>query len=435
MVGGTWVTENKKRPGAYINVKSNISSNVVSDRGTVLLPLALNWGKGSFAAVNADSDFLNVLGYELNDEAMLPLRECLKRAKTVKVYKINGGVKASAVLGGLTITAACCGSRGNDVSCKIELDADAEKYIVGTYVNDELVDLQRVTDIGGLQSNDFVTFAGSGNLQVTAGLRLAGGSDAEATASDYEAFWQTAQTEDFDVLAVDSADNTVKMQAVAFIKKMREEEGMPVQAVLADYANADYEGVISVKNGVILSDGTVIDEYKAVYWVAGATAGAALNKSNTYSVYEDSVDVDQRYLNSQIADALDEGSFIFTPSSKGALVEQDINTFTSFTPTKGNILRKNRVLRVLDTLAGDIKELFNDYYLGKVNNNEDGRNLFKAQIIDYLTRLQSISAISGLDKQNDVVVSAGSEADSVIVNLAVMPVDSIEKLYMTVVVS
>lgn len=433
MVGGIWVTENKKRPGVYVNVKTNMMSSAVSDRGIVLLPLVMSWGQNKVVTVDADSDFFRLLGYELAAAELLPLRECLKRARQVKVYRVNGGGKAAATVGNLTVTAACGGKRGNDLMCKIEAADGGCK--VSTYLEDVVVDVQQAADIGDLQDNDFVTFAGSGALSVTAGVKLAGGDDSRAATADYERFFAAVQAEDFDVVAVDSEDAAVKAMAVKFVKKLRDEEGVPVQAVLADYAAADYEGVISVKNGVVLTDGTVIDKYKAVYWAAGATAGAAVNESNTYSVYEDSVDVDVKYLNSEIVAALDEGSWVFTVGTKGAQVEQDINTLSTFTAAKGNILRKNRVLRVLDGLTGDIKELFNSYFLGKVNNDDDGRNIFKAQIIGYLERLQAMAAIAELDKQNDVQVKAGNDADSVVVNLAVKPVDSIEKLYMTVVVS
>lgn len=433
MVGGTWVIENKKRPGAYVNVKTNVVNSAVSDRGIVLLPLVMSWGQSKVVTVDADSNFFRLLGYDPDAAAMLPVRECLKRARQVKVYRINGGSKAAVTVGRLTVTAACGGVRGNDLMCKIE--AVDGGYRVRIFLDDVVVDVQQAVSVDELQDNEFVTFAGSGALTATAGVKLAGGTDTAAAAADYSKFFTAAQVEDFDVVAVDTKDAAVKALTVNFIKKMRDDEGVAVQAVLADYAAADCEGVISVKNGVVLSDGVVIDKYKAVYWVAGATAGAAINESNTYSVYEDSVDVDEKYLNSEIIAGLDEGSWIFTAGSKGALVEQDINTLTTFSAAKGSILRKNRVLRVLDALTDDIKEMFNGYFLGRVNNDDDGRNLFKAQIIGYLERLQAMAAIADLDKQADVQVKAGADADSVVVSLAVRPVDSIEKLYMTVVVS
>lgn len=440
MVGGTWVSENKIRPGAYINVKTNMVESRVSDRGTVALPLVRNWGEASFVSVSGDSDFLELLGYEADAAELMPVRECLKHAQTVKVWSLNNGTQAQATVGGMTVKAVCGGSRGNDLAVRVvaettEQEGATTEYTVSTLLDGKVMDSQRVTAAADLQKNRWVAFGSGGNLQNSVQVQLSGGTDGTVELSDYLDFLTAAETEDFDVMAVDSALTTVKAAVVTFIKNLREEEGRCVQAVLGDYAEANHEGIISVKNGVVLADGTILNNYQTVYWVAGATAGAAANESNTYALYEGSVDVDERYLNSEVNAALREGSFLFTKTADGAVVEQDINTFTDFSAEKSSVIRKNRVLRVLDTLVTDVQQMFRTYFLGKVNNDTDGRNLFKAQILAYLEELQAMSAITNLDKKQDVVITGGKETDSVVVELAVMPVDSIEKLYMTVVVS
>ena len=43
--GGTWITQNKVLPGAYINVVSaGIASAALSDRGIATMPVELDWG-------------------------------------------------------------------------------------------------------------------------------------------------------------------------------------------------------------------------------------------------------------------------------------------------------------------------------------------------------------------------------------------------------
>jgi hypothetical protein len=78
--------------------------------------------------------------------------------------------------------------------------------------------------------------------------------------------------------------------------------------------------------------------------------------------------------------------------------------------------------------------IFERSYIGKVNNNDDGRNIFKSDIINYLNSLQNISAIQNFDPTTDVQISAGEAIDAIVVDLAVQPIDSMEKLYMTVMV-
>ena len=75
--------------------------------------------------------------------------------------------------------------------------------------------------------------------------------------------------------------------------------------------------------------------------------------------------------------------------------------------------------------------MFEQTYLGKVNNNENGRTSFKSDIISYLKELNKLGAIDDF-KNEDIVVSAGNEIDSVLVEIGVKPIDAMEKLYMTV---
>jgi hypothetical protein len=46
MAGGTWTTQNKVRPGVYVNVASNQSAiGKMGERGITALALMLPWGQ------------------------------------------------------------------------------------------------------------------------------------------------------------------------------------------------------------------------------------------------------------------------------------------------------------------------------------------------------------------------------------------------------
>ncbi|MNI71526.1 Phage tail sheath protein [compost metagenome] len=90
------------------------------------------------------------------------------------------------------------------------------------------------------------------------------------------------------------------------------------------------------------------------------------------------------------------------------------------------------MLRVLDAIAGDMKSIFESYFLGKVSNNEDGRALFWSQCASYMGDLQDLGAIENFNAQKDISVTAGRDGDSVVLEIAVQPVDSVEKVYMKV---
>ncbi len=400
------------------------------------LPLPLSWGPSkAIITVEAGDDLFEVLGYPITAPQLLLVREALKRAKTLHLYRLNSGTKASASIEGLTVNAKYGGVRGNDIAIVIETNIhDSSRYDVKTLIDGMEADSQTVASIDELKSNAWVEFFGTGDVTPTAGTPLVGGADGEVTAQDYMDYLAAVEVVDVQTIGLAETDIGVKDLFVSFVKRLRNEEGKKIQVVMENHPMADDEGVISVKNGVILADGTVLSAAEAVAWVAGATAGAGANESLTYAAYDGAVDVHPRYTNSEIIAALQAGEFVFTAMDGRAVVEQDINTLTTFTPEKNQAFRKNRVLRVLDGLANDYMRVFSASYIGKVPNHDDGRNLFKSEIINITNQYQNIGAIQNFDPQTDLEVLPGENSDAVVVNQWVQPVDSIEKIYMTVTV-
>lgn len=435
MAGGTWTVQNKVRPGAYINFTgTNKNATTASDRGVVTIPLTLNWGETkNFIEVDSKTDFKKILGYDILDSKLILIKEALKRASKSLIYRVNSGTKATKIADTLTITAKYEGTRGNDITVKITANPDIkDSFVITTYLSGEEVDEQLAKNIEELKTNDYVEFKGTGVLVASAGIALETATDTNASSGDYTEYFNALEIQEFNVIALPIEDATIKGAAVNFVRRMRETEGKKIQVILPDYARADYEGVISVKNGVILSDGTTIDKIKATAWIAGATAGANINQSNTYTAYDDATDTDTKYTNTQIIEALNKGEFIFVPKQGRAVIEQDINTLTTLTQTKGKEFRKNRVIRVLDEIGNTISKTFEKSYIGKMDNNENGRTLFKSDIIYYFNTLQNINAIQNFNSNTDIEVIKGQEVDSVIANVGIQPVDSMEKLYMTV---
>ena len=84
--------------------------------------------------------------------------------------------------------------------------------------------------------------------------------------------------------------------------------------------------------------------------------------------------------------------------------------------------------------CNDVYEYFSDYFIGKVDNNDAGRNLLRGWIVGYLNEMMANNGIQNFTAE-DVEVLAGNTIDSVVVNVAIQPVDSVEKIYMTVTVS
>ena len=112
---------------------------------------------------------------------------------------------------------------------------------------------------------------------------------------------------------------------------------------------------------------------------------------------------------------------------------KDINSFTSITSDKNSDFTNNQVIRVLDTIANDTARIFDNYYLGKIQNDDLGRDILKTELINYHQQLQSLQAIENFET-TDITVVKGTEKGDVVVNEYIEPVGAMEKLYMTCVV-
>jgi hypothetical protein len=90
-------------------------------------------------------------------------------------------------------------------------------------------------------------------------------------------------------------------------------------------------------------------------------------------------------------------------------------------------------MRTLNQICNDVYEYFSKYFIGKLDNNDTGRNLMKAWVVKYLNEMQANNGIQNFDAE-DVSVTQGNTLDSVLVDIAIQPVDSVEKVYATITV-
>lgn len=430
MAGGIWETQSKVRPGAYINAKSAKKAQLAPGNGIVALPLEIDFGiSGEIFELTTNSDF-TMLGYDLTDSKLLLVHEALKRAGKVLTYRVTGGTEATKTEGDVTITALYKGTRGNAIKVvSAAVVDDPTTFIVKTFIDTIEVDIQRAKNIDDLKTNAVVSFSGTGTLTAFE-VKLSGATDVTATNQDYLDFFEKLEIKTFDTLALPISDETTKTAAYNFIKRMRDEEGKKCQLVAANMP-ADDEAVINVKNGVVLADGTKLTKEQATAWVAGATAAATEFESLTYTTYDGAIDANPRLTNSATIDALRLGEFVFTEKRGTSVVEQDINSLLSFTDDKNELFSKNRILRTSDKLANHVREQFEDNFIGKVTNDESGRDLFKGVIIAKLDEYTAGGAIEAYETE-DIQVHEGAERDSVVAYVAYTPLDSMEKLYMTI---
>lgn len=448
MAGGTWTSQNKTLPGVYINVKSQGSINAnVGKRGVVAIAEPLSWGAtNTVQTIILGEDLKPYIGYDITSSKALFLREMMKGSDTtvgpskILLYRPKGtsGVKATATLGALTVTALYEGVRGNDISIIVQEQVDNEgTYDVSTVIDGTVVDDQSVTELSELKPNAWVTFSGTGSeITETAGQILSNGADPTVEAKDYAEFLKILEPYQFDILVYDGTDRATIQAYAAFAKRVSDNIGQKCQVVMAgeEAAKCNSEYVIAVKNGIKVEGNTVLTPQQVTWWMGGAEAGAMYNQSLTYSQYPGALEVIPKLTDVQAAKAIQEGYLCFIDTFGSVKVCTDINSLTTFTPDRGQEFSKNRVMRVIMQFCNDVYRQFSQYFIGKVDNNETGRNLLKGWIVGYLNEMQANNGIQNFTSE-DVTVSSGNSIDSVLVDVAIQPVDSIEKIYVSVTVS
>ena len=161
------------------------------------------------------------------------------------------------------------------------------------------------------------------------------------------------------------------------------------------------------------------------------TAGADIITSNTNTPLPIQLEFDYEFDNAEIKDGLDRGKIMFTRRQNGILkIEQDINSLHTFTPLKNREFRKNNILRKLDEIGTSIRTAWENRTMGFEINDDFGRDLYKADVDNYLVTMQNMRALQNHSITN-LDIRQGSEPDSVVMTALVQPTDVMERLFLT----
>ena len=425
--GGTFISQNKKLPGSYINFASaqNASSSI-GERGIAAMAIEMDWGKdGEIIEVTSQNfakDSLKIFGYDYSHEKLKGLRDLFKNVKKAYFYRLNTGNKATTDIA----TAKCSGTRGNDIRIVVAKNIDDDtKYDVITYLGTKEVDKQTIKEVNELLDNDYVTFSME-DLEVTAGKSLEGGTNGDVSGEAHQNFLDKLESYQVNAIGCTVKDESTSNLYVQYAKRLRDEQGIKFQVVLFNNA-ANYEGVVNVKNT------TVEDESALVYWVTGVIAGCEINKSNTNKTYDGEYTINADYTQAQLETSIDNGEFVLHKVGDEIRVLVDINSLVDTTTEKGEEFKSNQTIRVLDQIASDVASVFNSKYLGKIANNEAGRTSLWSDMIALFKDYQTLQAIENFEDA-DISVEIGNDKKSVTINTNVQVINAMEKLYMTVVV-
>ena len=428
--GGTWVSQNKVLPGSYINVFSRRTASAqISDRGIAAAPFGFDYSPAGVFAVTASDLEKNskaLFGCAYGDEKIKPVRDILKNARLVYLYNTKGGLGAKKA-SNTYAEAINAGRGGNNFKITVENAVDGG-FIVKTLLGSTVVDEQTAQAAKDLKPNAYVTFKTGAELaENTAGESLTNGADGE---EDYQAALDLLESYSFNTLCCASSDATTKKLFISYTNRMRDEVGKKFQTVVHQAEKPDSFGIINLKNeGETAGEGYANG---AVFWLTGAEAGCAVNRSLINATYDGEYEQKADYTQAELEAALKAGEFVFHKNIDVISVLDDINSFVTFTEDMSEDFASNQTIRVLDQLANDDALIFNTKYLGKIQNDESGRISLWNDFGNIRRQLLAQRAIEDFDAVRDLTVEAGEKRDSVVASGSIKPVNAMKILYATV---
>ena len=407
--GGTWVTQNKVLPGAYINIVSaGQAINALGERGVVAFPYALNKAPGEVIEIEVENFLRNseeVLGIKATSLKAKPLREMFKHATRILVYDLGtSGTAEQAV-------AALEPYNFNILAAYTDVAADKATYI-------DAVKTWR--DAVGKKCQVVVYNATTPDSEAVINV--------VSTVSDYE--YQNF-TGDGTTTAFVVTDKPASVTAVLVNGETK--------TASTHYSYAANTGIVTFQTAP--SEGDVVEvrynnapAHSLVAWVAGAEAGCAINTSCTNQIYDGEHTIVLDKTQYQLEQCITGGQVAFHLVYGDVRMLEDINSLTTVTEEKGEDFKLNQTIRVIDQIANDIARMFNTKYLGKIPNNKSGRVSLWADIVAHHRRLEELQAIEDFIPEQ-VSVDRGETKNSVVVNDVVTVVGAMEKLFMLIVIN
>lgn len=223
-------------------------------------------------------------------------------------------------------------------------------------------------------------------------------------AEDYSAVLKKLKDLKWNYLTIPELTSADTTTVSAWIKQYRDDERKTFKAVLAD-CKGDHEGIINFTTENILSTITGLKHNAAEYCarIAGVLAGLSLARSSTYYVLDDISEADTP---DDPDERIDAGELVIIFDGKKYKIGRGVNSLTTFTTEKTDDVRFIKIVEGMDLYMDDIRETYEEHYVGRVINDYDGKQMFVAAIGAYHKGLLG----NVLDKSFDNTVSVDIDA-------------------------
>lgn len=222
-------------------------------------------------------------------------------------------------------------------------------------------------------------------------------------ATDYNAVLSRLGSKKWNYLAIPGIKSTEVSDIVSWIKSKRDNDKKTFKAVLPNI-DADHEGIINfTTEGIVTAEKT----YSAAEYtcrIASILAGLPFTRSSTYFVLTEVEGITESTTPNEDIDA---GRLILINDGEKIKIGRGVNSLVTTTISKTEDFKKIKVLEVMDMITDDVRDTFNNNYVGKIPNIYDSQVLFFTSVNAYFKGLATNEILDpSYDNRADVNVEA-----------------------------
>lgn len=207
----------------------------------------------------------------------------------------------------------------------------------------------------------------------------------------------------YNYLAMPDATEEEATALVSWIKSKRLENKKTFKLVVA-HQNADDEGIVNVTTDGIKVGNKAYTAQQYTCRFAGIFAGLPFTRSSTYYVLAEVTEIEEH----ENPDAdIDAGELILINDGEEVKIGRGVNSLTSLTGDKNAAWQKIKIVEVMDMIVDDVRDTFNNHYVGKYINIYDNQILFIIAVNAYF---KGLAAQQILDPSYENVASIDTEA-------------------------
>lgn len=175
-----------------------------------------------------------------------------------------------------------------------------------------------------------------------------------------------------------------KKKFVDFIKSQRNDSDFPLKGVVYNYS-PDTEAVVNFTGkdltNTINGTKTPIASEDYLIDVASVLCILGANESITNKTAKNVTECD---IKSDADDCVSKGELFLYNNGTSVVFSRGVNSKQTFSTTESNALSKIRVVEVIDMVKSDLREIFNNSYIGKYGNSYSNRKTLVFNLNKYL---------------------------------------------------